>query len=1139
MSASGLDLLLAHLPSDNRAKGDAFERLCSWYLINAPEYRRLVEKVWLWDEWPGRWAADAGIDLVVRLRSGDLWAVQAKAYDRHYALKKADIDSFLSESSREVFSSRLLIATTDHLGATARRTLSAQEKPVATRLLSDLRRSRVMWPADLDFVDAPSPVAPRVSLPHQQEAVEAVVSEFSTAGRCQVTMACGTGKTLVGLRVNDRLAAKRTLVLVPSLALLQQTLEGWCADATEPFEYLAVCSDDSVAERDALLKPTIELGVPVTTDPARIAAFVNGRRRSRRVIFSTYQSSPQIEAAFRQAHLPRFDLIVCDEAHRCAGPASGAFTTVLADSKIPARRRVFMTATPRYFTRRLRKAASDEGFEVVAMDDRKLFGPVAYHLGFAEAIDRGLLADYRVAVVAVDDDESAQLAARGAFVIAEGESVTDARTLARELAVARAMKRWDLRRVVTFHSRVHLARRFSEDFPGLLSWLPARRRPNGVTTAEHVSGKMSSGERAAALDRFAELLDTDRAVLSNARCLNEGVDVPAIDGVAFIDPRRSQTDIIQAVGRAIRKTDDGKPGTIVIPVVVSPGQDADDVLSGSEFQRVWSIVKALRAHDDVLSEQLDGYRRELGRRGSVSGHPGKLVLDLPVRLGKAFADAFDARLVEETSAPFETWLGLLERYVAEHGHAAPPHKLVYKQKNLGFWVLQQRLLRKQGALAPDREEKLATLPGWSWNVRGDRWDRKYEALAAYAARVGHARPSHPQVEQGERIGWWVANLRQSRDALSAEKRERLETLPGWSWDPFADRWEEWFAVLQDYVAHTGDARPSQTYTTADGRRLGSWVALQRQSRDRLTDEQRARLEGLPGWSWDPLGEAWDAAFDQLRTYFSGGASRPPAASYVTADGTRLGWWCVLQRDAYRKEKLAPERASRLESLEGWAWEIDMPSWENGFARLQEYVRREGHAQVPRHYHDPEGYDLARYVTHQREKHRKGTLEPSKAAQLEALPGWKWSFNRPAVRTLEWDEWLAKLEEFAKREGHARVPGPYEVDGYPLGQWVTRQRQIRDRLNTHRQTRLEALPGWTWDAREAQWEDALARLAAHCRSTGSAHVAATYVTPDGFKLGRWAVTQRRQKRLGMLSAERARRLEQLPGWRWEISTAVAA
>ena len=285
-----------------------------------------------------------------------------------------------------------------------------------------------------------------------------------------------------------------------------------------------------------------------------------------------------------------------------------------------------MTATPRYFTGRVLRAAQEADFEVASMDDEAKFGTVFHRLRFGEAIKRDLLTDYQVAIVGVDDATYGEWAEKGTLVTLDGKKITDARTLAGQIGLAKAMRKYDLHRTISFHSRVNRAREFAASMPDVIAWMPARQRPKGELWSSHASGEMSAGERHVLLQHLSRLDDGERGLLANARCLAEGVDVPTLDGVAFIDPRRSEVDIVQAVGRAIRKSEDKTVGTIVIPVFIDTDADPEAALRSSVFKPVWDVIRALRAHDDELGAQLDELRREMGKLVYRSPNFGQNIL---------------------------------------------------------------------------------------------------------------------------------------------------------------------------------------------------------------------------------------------------------------------------------------------------------------------------------------------------------------------------------------------------------------------------------------------------------------------------------------------------------------------------------
>jgi superfamily II DNA or RNA helicase len=635
--------------------GRDFEWLCKWYLENAPLYRGQFRKVWRWGEWPDRWGRDCGIDLIAETTDGDLWAVQCKAVSPEHAVTKAEIDSFLAESNRKQIAYRLLIATTDNIGPNALRTIENQERHASVVLRGDLVTAELDWPSRIGGT-APKP--PRWQPhPHQKAAIKDVLTGFQKHDRGRLIMACGTGKTLTGLWISEALGSRRTLLLVPSISLAQQNLKEWGRHAREDFDCLVVCSDETVAtdRDDPALRYVADLGIKPTTDPKEIAAFLSKRRSRPALVISTYQSCERVARGQSKAR-KWFDLAICDEAHRLVGHAESQFATVLHDRKIRARRRLFMTATPRYFTQRAKERGAEQEIELVSMDDETKFGPEFHVLSFHDAITakpEPLLTDYQVVVIGVTNAEAKAWVADAKLVRTKDGLETDARTLAAQIGLAKAVKKYDLTRMITFHRSIRRASRFvdgdrRDSLPAVMAKMRPANRPSGSLWARHVSGETAASKRASLLKELGELPQGTRGLISNCACLGEGVDVPTLDGVAFIDPKGSVVDIIQAVGRVIRKSGDKKIGTIIIPVFVDESEDEDHALESSAFQPVWQVLKALRAHDRRLADELDELRTSLGQQvggGKRIKLPANIVLDVPRLLLADFEQAFYVRAV--------------------------------------------------------------------------------------------------------------------------------------------------------------------------------------------------------------------------------------------------------------------------------------------------------------------------------------------------------------------------------------------------------------------------------------------------------------------------------------------------------------
>ena len=1192
------DEFYASMDPDKNVRGDQFEKnFVPWFLKTDPKWKSLVDpdKIWLWDDYPKRWGRDCGIDLVFQDKNGKHWAVQSKCFHPDNSIPKNEINKFFAESNDKRIHGRVLIATTDRISDNAKQMIERQEKQVVCFLLDNFRKSEVEFPASLKDLNKGKRKDPRTPRKHQDRAIRDVVSGLQKARMGQLIMACGTGKTLTSLWIKEVLKAQQVLVLVPSLSLLSQTLREWTAAAKTQFKWLCVCSDESVAKQDrtedSWFTHVSDIGVPVTGDVKEIKSFL--RSDGAKVVFSTYQSSPLIAEAQTDRKIPMFDIAFADEAHRCAGKVSEAFGCVLDSKRIRSNKVLFMTATPRILSKQIKSAAEGRDIETASMDDPQVFGEVLHQLKFSEAIEQDLLSDYRVVIVGVEDPKVQERIQNRALLKTSNGMQLDAETLAKHLALAKAIKKYDLHRVISFHSRVAGAQSFAQDHTEVLEWMLPKDRPSGTTITDFVSGAMNSGDRNTKINRLRHLSEGERSILSNARCLSEGVDVPSLDGVAFIDPRKSQVDIVQAVGRAIRKSDGKTHGTILIPVFIDEHEDETEALESSRFKPIWDVVNALRSHDDDLAHQLDSLRTELGKRKSIGASSRgleKILFDLPKMCDQSFVDGLRTRLVEQTTASWMFWYGLLQDYAEKNGDARPPIEYTSKDRfALGQWVGTQRknkdtisperkrllellkgwswdLLAEQwteaferlkaytkkndharppqrfstdgfalgqwvsrlraskDSITPERIELLEKLKGWSWDQLSDEWNDAFERVKAYVKKNGHTKISSKKLTDGFPLGTWILNQRRNKDTLTPERRQLLQGLKGWSWDPFTDRWNKGYELLKAYSKKTGDARPPSDLKTPDGFPLGQWINNQRHNKEKLTQHRITLLESLNDWSWKLFKDKWKEAFERLKAFTKQTGSARPITNFKTNDNFPLGSWISIQRK--HKETLPPQRKRLLESLKGWSWDVHTDKWSVGFGRLKGYVDKNGNARPSQKFKTKDGFAVGKWAGRQRKN--KDSLTPERIALLQSLKGWSWD-----ALTDNWNEAFERLKAYTKENDHARAPQDFNSDGFALGKWVNGQRRSKDSLTPERIALLQSLKGWSWDPLTDKWNEAFERLKAYAKENDHARAPKGFKTNDRFALGTWVSVQRRSK--DSLTPQKKRVLESLPGWVWVART----
>lgn len=656
-----------------REKGNRFEKVTVNYFRTSKKYASVIDKVWLWSNFPQAdqfGGQDTGIDVVIKTITDEYWAVQCKCYDKGTTINKEEVDSFLATSSRTFtvndkkikFSQRIWVETSDKWGKNAREAIKNQDPPCIVINSYELEQDKTVdWEKlgqNLYGTKAGGTTGERKLMSHQKDALSAAHEHYKTNNRGKMIMACGTGKTFTSLRLIEQETGNKglVLVLVPSIALVNQTLNEWNNFSEKPLMNICICSDKKASQKrnesDDGYNDPVDLALPANTKPESIVRqIVSACKKAEGmiVVFSTYQSidviskaqkilngeikmdNEQLTRTFprdKTDHIDRtrsydFDFIICDEAHRTTGATlSGEdesnFVKVHDNDFIKAKKRLYMTATPRLYDVNAKKKAKENAAMLWSMDDESFYGKEFYRIGFGEAVEKGLLSDYKVLILTVRDNIDLPVSVMSAVQDKEEEINTD--EAVKLVGVINALsKRVDppsddikavdpglMHKAVAFCSRISASKKISQAFNEYSQAITKEFNENiedttVSVTAKHIDGSMMADERNMLVNWLSKApTDGEECrILTNVRCLSEGVDVPSLDAVIFLSSRDSQVDVVQSVGRVMRTAPGKKYGYIIIPVVVPSDSDPNTVLDkNKDYKVIWSILNALRAHDD-------------------------------------------------------------------------------------------------------------------------------------------------------------------------------------------------------------------------------------------------------------------------------------------------------------------------------------------------------------------------------------------------------------------------------------------------------------------------------------------------------------------------------------------------------------
>lgn len=1085
--------------------GKVFEYFCKYYFIVDPTQDE-YETVWMYEEIPENIRTDLqlppidhGIDILLKNRDGDYCAVQCK---------------FKNDETKSLSWSGDKIANVFALGTNCRYILVISNCSDVTKVAKGFEEKYIQILNDglteiteetferiLELANGNEPKQPTKYNPleHQEVAINSVVEHFQSNDRGQLILPCGAGKTLTALWIKERLNITHTLVLVPSLALLKQIKNDWAHQKRNDYRYICVCSEKDIDSDnyDTSVSHIYELGGTVTTDPNTLLKFLSNSENS--IVFCTYQSSTVLKNALAKIPQFTFDLAICDEAHRTAGGSRNASFGIVHDNDlIPCKKRLYMTATPRILSTQLKNLLS-ESSAIYDMSNPNIFGSEAYRMSFGEAIEKGILVDYKILGIGVTDEEIKDYIDNREFT----EDYT-AEEIAQNYALDLVMKKYGASHALTFHSRVKGANEFSKRHFTFFK----------ETFSKAVDGKQSTTHRKRVLHEFK---GHNKAVISNARCLTEGVDIPTIDLIYFCDPKSSKIDIVQASGRALRKDPSGNKelGLIVVPLFHHIDEDIQDALAKKPaYKYLIQIVRSLCDQDERLESEISNISSGLGKRNNSRLEISNIsentteIINLE-GLEEDLQNALFDEIIDKAKSPELRWkenYAKLKDYFLKHRDCNIPARYK-KDKSLGTWVVSQRVRYKNDQLSNDKIKLLEELD-FEWHAKINVIDEFIKNLSDFRMEYGHInvpRNKSKYKKLAQRLNRYKTLLNNGKVykngsieyGRSTLTKAQVKALRKLGLDVTDTSWEHYYQELKKFFLENGHLNIRQN----DNSRLYNWCRRQIKNKDKLTDDQMRMLSEIK-FSFEKKKtrrpsltnkNIWDSNISKLKIFYS---EHNHANVPRTYPDKSLANFVARVKHLLRNSKLDSEKSDQLKKL--GILEFTMDSWDVNINKLKAYKSEFGNVNVPRSYHDK---SLANFVGRMKLLLKNNKLDKTKHYSLVEL-------GLDPSSSDAWTMNFKKLKEFYLINHHSSVPKDYNISS--LYNWVLTQRTAfrKNKLSQNQINDLLSVD-FVFDPHDAQWHEMFQQLVEYKKKFG--HTNVSQMDQDYQMLGRWLNGQRGRKK----------------------------
>jgi superfamily II DNA or RNA helicase len=1032
-----------------KQKGDFFEEFTYYMFKSDPKRNNGLENIWLYSDVPRKIikelclpTKDKGIDLLAKI-NGDYYAIQCKfRQNSNTILSWTELSTFFGLAfgmNNKIKGGFLVTNTTDLCKEVIR---STKVEPIYGDYFDDLPKNFFKC-----FKKSSPTYIQKFPFSYQSKCKLSCLVHFVDHNRGHIEMACGSGKTLTSYWIDAGLSNKRTVIFVPSLYLLSQFYSDWVNQSyaeNKKIRYLLVGSDADVDE-DVKYKSN---GLILYTDPKSIKKIIKGTKE-KLVVISTYQSSDKLAEA-----CDNFDFGIFDESHKTVGQASKKFTMMLTNKHMTITKRLFMTATPKMYSGDL----DDE--KIISMDNEKFYGPKIYVYNTGNAIRDKKLVDYQVVSIYAKNASIEKLIKKNRLVKFKKEfDEIEANYLATILVLLKKIKDGTCRHMITYHNKVESARKFSEFLQVVHDALY-----DDKLFVEHLSGATSMGERNRIIKEF---IKSPVSVLCSARVLNEGVNIPIVDSVCFVDARFSTIDIVQCIGRSLRLFNGKTMAHVIVPTFI---KDFNEELDKNAYGNVIRILKALKTTDDGVVEYFKMRKngKKHGRQIVAGEYFDVEVYAKEIDLDKWY-DVIDEKVWQMVDG-FEYMYEKVKKWVEENGRIPSGTSKNKIEKQLGIFCCHMRQNKKKGLLSEKKILKLEAIFNWYWcdeiTIKKFTFDENYYKLTKWIIRNDKLPSKYSNNSYEKKLGNFCVNIRNiyKRKKLNLEKISKLNKLPYWYWGKKEDFIEITYNKIKDWV-YNNQKIPSTSSNDPLEKKLGILCSNIRtkEKKNILTKEQKLKFNKINGWFWilnkNTTKKSFDENYNELIGWVNNNKKIPSYGSKNLLE-KRFGKLCSRYRENYKLGKVNKKIKKKMDKIPGWYWSSNVikkrETFNDKFLRLKNWIQI--NKKIPsKESNDLTEKNLGNFCSLARKNHKHKKLSEDKIQKFNKLQGWYWikkdTFN---VKCIELKKWIKTNNKNPSQHSKNEIEKK-------LGSFCShmRQNKKKGRLNKEKIEKLEKIKGWYW------------------------------------------------------------------------------